>query len=211
MLADAAVPLADDVFDDADTRGDKHHSGKRNRDDGKGRGGAAAGAEEDAEEEEGGDEEEEEEEWGEEEEYEEGDEEGGDEDEGEGDEGDQSGGDEEDDGSVPRSMAYVLAYELLFGAGLEEREGSEKAAPAAEALLRAAKAPLAKALKRRLKAANASDGEAFLLAQPGGRALAQVPAHSRHVRVNTLKTTLQAAEAVGPHGCCSPRHRRHAF
>ena len=32
----------------------------------------------------------------------------------------------------------------------------------------------------------------------GGHALAQVPAHSRHVRVNTLKTTLQAAEAVGP-------------
>jgi len=28
VLADAAVPLADDVFNDTDTRGDKHHSGR---------------------------------------------------------------------------------------------------------------------------------------------------------------------------------------
>ena len=105
---------------------------------------------------------------------------------------------------VPRSLAYVLGYEALFGAGLEpdassDAEGPEKrtdvaAVVAATRVVVRARERLKAALKRRLKASKHVSAEAFLLAQPGGKALAAVPAHSRHARVNLLKTDVAACE-----------------
>ena len=106
---------------------------------------------------------------------------------------------------VPRSLALVLAYELLFGAGIEEehqhagsntgkkRSGQSTQQPWEErAMLRADKA-LRTALRCVLKENGAKDAEGYLLSQPGGSALAAVPAHSRHVRVNTLKLSTDEA------------------
>ena len=59
-------------------------------------------------------------------------------------------------------------------------------------MLRADKA-LRKALRCVLKENGAEDAEGYLLSQPGGSALAAVPAHSRHVRVNTLKLSTDEA------------------
>jgi putative methyltransferase len=59
-------------------------------------------------------------------------------------------------------------------------------------MLRADKA-LRTALRSILKENGAKDAEGYLLAQPGGSALAAVPAHSRHVRVNTLKLSTDEA------------------
>ena len=122
---------------------------------------------------------------------------------------------------VPRSLALVLAYELLFGAGIEEehqhagsntgkkRSGQSTQQPWEErAMLRADKA-LRTALRSILKENGAKDAEGYLLSQPGGSALAAVPAHSRHVRVNTLKlSTDEAARRLAsyvprrdPHVC----------
>ena len=105
---------------------------------------------------------------------------------------------------VPRSLAYVLGYEALFGAGLEpdassDAEGPEKrtdvaAVVAATRVVVHARERLKAALKRCLKASKHVSAEAFLLAQPGGKALAAVPAHSRHARVNLLKTDVAACE-----------------
>lgn len=105
---------------------------------------------------------------------------------------------------VPRSLAYVLGYEALFGAGLEpdasfDAEGPEKrtdvaAVVAATRVVVHARKRLKAALKRCLKASKHVSAEAFLLAQPGGKALAAVPAHSRHARVNLLKTDVAACE-----------------
>ena len=112
--------------------------------------------------------------------------------------------DEEDASVVPRSLAYVLGYEALFGAGLEpdavaDAAGPEKRADvapvvAATRVVVRARERLKRALERRLKASKHGSTEAFLLAQPGGKALAAVPAHSRHARVNLLKTDVAACE-----------------
>ena len=134
---------------------------------------------------------------GEEEEEEEDGEEEVDERETDGEEEDELGEDEDGaGGAVPRSMAYVLAYELLFGAGIDDAspEDTRSSVPEAERVMVGLKKPMALALKRTLRAHKVPDAESFLLAQPGGRALASVPSHSRHARVNTLKTTLEAAE-----------------
>ena len=105
---------------------------------------------------------------------------------------------------VPRSLAYVLGYEALFGAGLEPDASSDAAGPekrtdaaavvAATRIVVRARERLKSALKRRLKASKHGSTEAFLLAQPGGKALAAVPTHSRHARVNLLKTDVAACE-----------------
>ena len=58
--------------------------------------------------------------------------------------------------------------------------------------MRSLRKPMHLALKRKLRSAKVPDAESFLMAQPGGRALALVPSHSRHVRVNTLKISLEA-------------------
>ena len=116
--------------------------------------------------------------------------------------------DDDDASVVPRSLAYVLGYESLFGAGLEADaedvagsgpSGSEKrsdvaAVVAATRVVVHARERLKAALKRCLKASKHVSAEAFLLAQPGGKALAAVPAHSRHARVNLLKTDVAACE-----------------
>ena len=105
---------------------------------------------------------------------------------------------------VPRSLAYVLGYEPLVGAGLEPDASSDAAGPekrtdaaavvAATRIVVRARERLKSALKRRLKASKHGSTEAFLLAQPGGKALAAVPTHSRHARVNLLKTDVAACE-----------------
>ena len=105
-----------------------------------------------------------------------------------------------------RSTAYVLGYEVLFGAGVDP-EPDGRALPPDESAVVAASPALRKALRRRLKSAGASTADAFLLAQPGGRALAEVPSHSRHARVNALKISTEAAmralsrlrPAIDPH------------
>lgn len=105
-----------------------------------------------------------------------------------------------------RSTAYVLGYEVLFGAGVDP-EPDGRALPPDESAVVAASPALRKALRRRLKSAGASTADAFLLAQPGGRALAEVPFHSRHARVNALKISTEAATralsrlrpAIDPH------------
>lgn len=105
-----------------------------------------------------------------------------------------------------RSTAYVLGYEVLFGAGVDP-EPDGRALPPDESAVVAASPALRKALRRRLKSAGASTADAFLLAQPGGRALAEVPFHSRHARVNVLKISTEAATralsrlrpAIDPH------------
>jgi len=105
-----------------------------------------------------------------------------------------------------RSTAYVLGYEVLFGAGVDP-EPDGRALPPDESAVVAASPALRKALRRRLKSAGASTADAFLLAQPGGRALAEVPSHSRHARVNALKISTEAATralsrlrpAIDPH------------
>ena len=105
-----------------------------------------------------------------------------------------------------RSTAYDLGYEVLFGAGAEP-EPDGRALPPDESAVVAASPALRKALRRRLKSAGASTADAFLLAQPGGRALAEVPFHSRHARVNALKISTEAATralsrlrpAIDPH------------
>ena len=112
--------------------------------------------------------------------------------------------DEEHASVVPRSLAYVLGYEALFGAGLEPDTSSDAAGPekrtdaaavvAATRIVVRARERLKSALKRRLKASKHGSTEAFLLAQPGGKALAAVPTHSRHARVNLLKTDVAACE-----------------
>ena len=55
----------------------------------------------------------------------------------------------------------------------------------------------AKAIRRStrsiLSESGERDAEGYLLAQPGGKALAAVPTHSRHVRVNTLKLSVDEA------------------
>lgn len=123
---------------------------------------------------------------------------------------------EEDDPSepsttgVPRSLAYVLGYEALFGAGLEPdgdvkpnqsgNHSAEKtetldvaAVVAATRVIVQSIPALQKTLKRRLQAGKHKNAEQFLLSQPGGKALASVPTHSRHARVNLLKTTVEDA------------------
>ena len=116
--------------------------------------------------------------------------------------------DDDDASVVPRSLAYVLGYESLFGAGLEadaddaagpgpsgpEKRSDVAAVVAATRVVARARERLRAALKRRLKAGNHGSAEAFLLAQPGGKALAAVPTHSRHARVNLLKTDVAACE-----------------
>ena len=105
-----------------------------------------------------------------------------------------------------RSTAYVLGYEVLFGAGVDP-EPDGRALPPDESAVVAASPALRKALRRRLKSAGASTADAFLLAQPGGRALAEVPFHSRHARVNALMISTEAATralsrlrpAIDPH------------
>jgi hypothetical protein len=127
-------------------------------------------------------------------------------DDGKGDEEEEAEGDYDDDDddegedgvgakSVHVSMAYVLAYELLFGAGINN-ENDPKDPPAQEFIMCSLKKAMALALKRKLRSAKVPDAESFLMAQPGGRALRAVPSHSRHVRVNTLKITMDAAEKV---------------
>ena len=105
-----------------------------------------------------------------------------------------------------RSTAYVLGYEVLFGAGVDS-EPDGRALPPDESAVVAASPALRKALRRRLKSSGAATPDAFLLAQPGGRALAEVPSHSRHARVNALKISTEAATrllsrlrpAIDPH------------
>ena len=113
---------------------------------------------------------------------------------------------------VPRSLALVLAYELLFGAGIEleehqhagsiagkKRSGQSTQQPWEErAMLRADKA-LRTALRSVLKENGAKDAEGYFTVAtrrvgPGGGP----PRTSRHVRVNTLKlSTDEAAAQVG--------------
>ena len=108
---------------------------------------------------------------------------------------------------VPRSLAYVLGYEALFGAGLEletdpkPRQRDSACAKhdaaiviAALGVVARARTLLRNALKKRLKLGAHSTVEQFLRAQPGGKALAAVPTHSRHARVNLLKTDLETCE-----------------
>jgi hypothetical protein len=109
---------------------------------------------------------------------------------------------------VPRSAAYVLTYELLFGAGLpddaeeEEEEATRRRRPpdvvadvvAARATLIAGyRDALTRSLRTRLRRAKASSVEAYLRALPGGDLVASVPTHSRHARVNVLKISVADA------------------
>jgi len=130
---------------------------------------------------------------------------------------------------VARSLAYVLSYEALFGAGLEpdgeakpstnhqsadgSAERNEKrdvaAVIAATRLVVDAIGALQKAVKKRLKSGNHKNAEQFMLAQPGGQALAAVPTHSRYARVNTLKTTLDAVELFLARGGLKPTRDEH--
>ena len=63
-----------------------------------------------------------------------------------------------------RSTAYVLGYEVLFGAGVDS-EPDGRALPPDESAVVAASPALRKALRRRLKSAGASTPDVFLLAQ----------------------------------------------
>ena len=109
---------------------------------------------------------------------------------------------------VPRSAAYVLTYELLFGAGLpddaeeEEEEATRRRRPpdvvadvvAARATLIAGyRDALTRSLRTRLRRAKASSVEAYLRALPGGDLVASVSTHSRHARVNVLKISVADA------------------
>ena len=67
-----------------------------------------------------------------------------------------------------RSTAYVLGYEVLFGAGVDP-EPDGRALPPDESAVVAASPALRKALRRRLKSAGVSTADAFLLAQRAAR------------------------------------------
>ena len=168
VMRDAGVPLTADVFDNND-----HRRRRRRRDE----------DDEDEDEDEDDDEDDEDDVA-----------EGYDDE----DEGGSSGGgiSGDDDGTtVQTSMGYVLGYEMLFGAGIDNGSGDpQRDPPAAEVVMCGLARAMRLSLKRTLRAAKVPDAESFLLAQPGGRALAAVPAHSRHVRVNVLKCTIDEAE-----------------
>ena len=84
-----------------------------------------------------------------------------------------------------RSTAYVLGYEVLFGAGVDP-EPDGRALPRTNPPRRRGVPPrFERRFCRRLKSAGASTADAFLLAQPGGRALAEVPPPTRATPAST--------------------------
>jgi len=115
---------------------------------------------------------------------------------------------------LARSVAYVLAYECLFGAGLETADASagrgDPAASSSRASSSSSSSSIASAtarveslapslrdsLRRVLRREKRATAEAFLRARPGGADAFAAPARSRHARVNPLRDGFTVERAL---------------